>query len=210
MADRSPFRQTLSTVSARSAALASLVVGLTVAGSAGAAPQSSQLIRHGVGIGKVRLGMAEAEVRAALGRPTWVVQSRTGFGGVRRELQFDEAAYTVVLRRRAGVFRAVAVSTILSRERTPEGLGVGSLETRVRRAYGSRLRCEPLRTRPARGSNVRVLVSNTRSCALASSGRTETVFESVVKGQFAWSAVKPADWPRARVYIVTVRLAGAS
>jgi hypothetical protein len=210
MADRNALRQTLATVAARSVALLSVVAGLTVAASAGAASQSSQLIRHGVGVGKARLGMTEAQVRAALGRPTWVVQRRTGFGGVRRELQFGEAAYSVVFRRRAGAFRAVAVNTILSRERTPEGLGVGSLETRVRRAYGSRLRCEPLRTRLARGSTMRVLVSNTRSCALPTSGRTETVFESVVKGRFAWSFVKPEDWPRARVYLVTVRLAGSS
>jgi hypothetical protein len=184
------------------AALAILVAG----GTAGA---SSQLIRHGVGIGKVRLGMTEADVRAALGRPTWIVQGRTGFGGVRRELQFDEAEYTVVLRRRGSGFRAVAVSTIVQRERTSEGLGVGSLETRVRRTYGSRLRCEPLRTRPVdERSTARMLVPPERNCTLPARGGTQTVFRSVVKGRFPWSRLTPADWPRARVYVVTVRLAG--
>ena len=197
-------------MSTRSIALLSLVAGLTIAAAAGAAPHSSQLIRHGVGIGKVRLGMTEEQVRAALGRPTWVVQTRTGFGGVRRELQFDDASYTVVLRRRAGVFRAVAVSTIVRRERTREGLGVGSLEARVRRAYGGRLRCEPLRTRRwDSASDARVLVTTARNCTLATPGRTETVFRSVVKGRFPWVRLTPADWPRARVYVVSVRLAGA-
>lgn len=185
--------------------LASLAV-LVAVGTAGA---SSQLIRHGVGIGKVRLGMTEAEVRAALGPPTATVRSRTGFGGARLELQFDEAAYTVVLRKRGSGFRAVSVSTIVSQERTREGLGVGSLETRVRRAYGARLRCEALRTRPIddRGGP-RMLVPPERNCVLATAGATQTVFRSVVKGRFPWVRLTPDDWPRARVYLVTVRLAG--
>lgn len=185
--------------------LATLVT-LVAGGTAGA---SSQLIRHGVGIGKVRLGMTETQVRAALGRPTATVRTRTGFGGARLELQFDEAAYTVVFRRRATGFRVVAVSTVLPRERTREGLGAGSLETRVRRAYGRRLRCEPLRTRPwDGGGDARTLVSTERNCVLATAGATQTVFRSVVKGRFPWVRLTPADWPRARVYVVTVRLAG--
>lgn len=192
---------------ARAALVLAAGAALVAAATAGG---SSQLVRHGVGIGKVRLGMTEAQVRAALGRPTWVVQTRAGFGGVRRELQFGEAAYSVGLRRRVGGFRAVAISTILSRERTSEGLGVGSPETRVRRAYGTRLRCEPLRTRQRQGSTTRALVSNRRSCALATPGRTETVFDSVVKPRRPGWSVQPDEWPRARVYIVTVRLAGAS
>jgi hypothetical protein len=205
-------RHTLATVSARRlplllAALTTLVAG----GTAGAVSDSSQLIRHGVGIGKVRLGMTEGQVRAALGRPTAVVRERTPFGGTRLELQFDEASYAVVLRRRAGGFRAVAVSTVVARERTREGLGVGSLETRVRRAYGADLRCEPLRSRPwDSASDARVLVSNERNCILPTTGRTETVFRSVLKARFPWVRLKPADWPRARVYVVTVRLAGSS
>jgi hypothetical protein len=185
------------------ASLATLVAG----GTAGA---SSQLIRHGVGIGKVRLGMTEAQVRAALGRPTAIVRRGAGFGGARLELQFDEAAYTVVLRRRGEGFRAVAVSTILPRERTREGLGVGALETRVRRSYGARLRCEPLRTKPVDPpGDARMLVSPERNCTLTTAGATQTVFRSVVKGRFPWSRLTPEDWPRARVYVVTVRLAGS-
>jgi hypothetical protein len=185
------------------ATFATLVAG----GTAGA---SSQVIRHGVGIGKVRLGMTEAQVRGALGRPTAVVRRRVGFGGARLELQFDQASYTVVLRRRAEGFRVVSVSTIVARERTREGLGVGSLETRVRRAYGARLRCEPLRTRAWDStSDARVLISNSRNCVLATSGATQTVFRSVLKGRFPWVRLKPEDWPQARVYVVTVRLAGS-
>jgi hypothetical protein len=190
--------------------LALLLVALAAAASAGSASGSSLLIRHGVGIGKVRLGMTEAQVRGALGRPTAVIRRSTGFGGARLELQFDEASYAVVLARRASGFRVVAVSTIVERERTHEGLGVGSLETRVRRLYGARLRCEALRTRPFdTTSDARVLVNTERNCVLATAGATQTVFRSVVKGRFPWSRLTPADWPRARVYVVTVRLAGS-
>jgi hypothetical protein len=198
-------------VPARRRLLAPLLLGaLATLAAGGTAGASSQLIRHGVGIGAVRLGMTEAEVRAALGRPTALVRSRTAFGGTRLELQFDEAAYAVVLRRRAGGLRVVAVSTILSRERTREGLGVGSPEARVRRAYGARLRCEPLRTKPFdSASDARVLVSKERNCTLTTPGATQTVFRSVVKGRFPWSRLTPDDWPRARVYVVTVRLAGS-
>jgi hypothetical protein len=188
--------------------VAVLLAALAAGGVAGAARSDAELIRHGVGIGSVRLGMTEAQVRRVMGRPTAVVRRRTGFG-VRVELQFDEAEYTVVLRRRAGRFQVVAVSTILARERTREGLGVGSLERRVRSAYGRRLRCEPLRTRPARGSSYRLLDPTERNCVLATAGSTETVFRSVVKGPTPWWPLTPADWPRARVYLVTVRLAGA-
>jgi hypothetical protein len=188
------------------AALAALVAG----GVAGAARSDAELIRHGVGIGSVRLGMSEAQVRRVMGRPTAVVRRRTGFGGVRLELQFDQADYTVELRRRAGRFQTVAVSTILARERTREGFGVGTLELRVRRAYGGRLRCEPLRTRFASQgrSTVRVLASTERNCVLTTARGTETVFRSVLRRRTRWDWIlTPADWPRARVYVVTVRAA---
>jgi hypothetical protein len=186
-----------------------VLAALAAGGVAGAARSDAELIRHGVGIGSVRLGMSEAQVRRVMGRPTAVLRRRTGFGGVRLELQFDEAEYTVVLRRRAGRFQVVAVSTILARERTREGFGVGTLERRVRQAHGRRLRCEQLRTQPVDSrSTARMLVSNERNCVLATARGTETVFRSSVKGRFPWSRLTPADWPRARVYVVTVRVAG--
>jgi hypothetical protein len=189
-----------------------VLVALAAGGVAGAARSDTELIRHGVGIGSVRLGMTEAQVRRALGRPTAVIRRRTGFGGVRLELQFDQADYTVELRRRAGRFQVVAVSTILARERTREGFGVGTLERRVRGAYGRRLRCEPLRTRLASQgrSTVRVLASTERNCVLTTQRGTETVFRSVLERRSRWDWIlTPADWPRARVYIVTIRAAGS-
>jgi hypothetical protein len=188
--------------------LPAVLAALAAVGVGGAARSDAELIRHGVGIGSVRLGMTEAQVRRVLGRPTAVIRRNTGFGGVRLELQFNEAEYTVVLRRRAGRLQVVAVSTILARERTREGLGVGSPERRVRSAYGRRLRCEPLRTQPMDGQRTaRMLISNERSCLLATARGTQTDFRSVVKGRFPWSRLTPADWPRARVYLVTVRVA---
>jgi hypothetical protein len=192
--------------------LPAVLAALAAVGVGGAARSDAELIRHGVGIGSVRLGMTEAQVRRALGRPTAVIRRRTGFGGLRVELQFAQAEYTVTLRRRAGRFQVVAVSTILAQERTREGFGVGTLERRVRRAYGRRLRCEPLRTRLASEgrSTVRVLASTERNCVLTTAPGTETVFRSVLERRTRWDWVlTPSDWPRARVYVVTVRLAGS-
>jgi hypothetical protein len=206
-------RHTLGTLSWRPLLLVLAILAVLAAGGvAGAARSDAELIRHGVGIGSVRLGMSEAQVRRVMGRPTAVIRRRTGFGGLRVELQFDQAEYTVTLRRRAGRFQVVAVSTILARERTREGFGVGTLERRVRSAYGRRLRCEPLRTRLASQgrSTVRVLASTERDCVLTTARGTETVFRSVLERRSRWDWVlTPADWPRARVYIVTVRAAAS-
>src|SRR5215218_7631083 len=112
--------------------------------SASAASQRDALIRPGIGIGKVKLGMSLKQVRGAWGRPQAVVTTTNERGARTLELQYDYAAYVVTLVGAPGGERVTAVGTTLAKERTSQGLGVGSLERRLQRAFRGDLRCERL------------------------------------------------------------------
>jgi hypothetical protein len=178
-----------------------LVACALASAPAGAAPWEQRLIRPAVGIGKLRLGMTEAQVRRAMGKPRFVVRRPGAFGVQVLEYQYGLAEYTVRLFGRAGRLRAVRVGTTLVRERTPRGLGVGSLERAVRRAYPS-IRCQPLRTQ--RSGTVLLVVTIQRECTvLAPSGR-RTIFTTDVYERM-FEVITPAIWARrARVIEVSV------
>ena len=125
--------------------VATLVLACGLAGVSAAdvasAPDSSELIRPGVGIGKVRLGMTQAQVRRALGRHTVVNRRERRFGSLYLELAYDYSAYTVGFFGAPGRLRVVSVATSLRRERTRSGLGVGTSLRALRRALrGERCR----------------------------------------------------------------------
>ena len=100
------------------------------------------MIVPGKQIGKVRIGMTFAQVEGVLGRPNVINRSqRTAFG---RYVEYDWGwgRWTVGFSGRGGALRVTVVATTLRRERTREGIGVGSVRDRVVRSYGSRgLRC---------------------------------------------------------------------
>jgi hypothetical protein len=179
-------------------AFALLSVGVT-AGNAG--PEASTLIRPAVGIGKLRLGMTEAQVRRTMGRPRFVVTRRAAFGFRSVEYQYGLAEYTVRLFGRPGRLRAVRVGTTLLRERTPQGVGVGSLERMVLRAYGS-TRCQRLRT--LRSGSVNLVVTVQRECTLFAPSGRRTIFTTDVHERM-FEVITPAIWAnRARVIEVSV------
>jgi len=98
-------------------------LALTVAGVSLLAVQPAQAtIRPQYGMSRVVLGMTKAQVRARLGAPI-------GSGAGR----FYYARVWVGFR----LGRVVEVTTTRSTERTASGLGVGSSESSVRRAYPS-------------------------------------------------------------------------
>jgi hypothetical protein len=172
------------------AALATVVCAVPAV----AAPERDALIRPGVGIGKVRLGMTEAQVRRALGRPFAVRRRSAGFGRVRVELQFEDGNTFVTLTRRRGVLRVVGVSTVKRSERTPQGVGVGTSERRLARVYGSRLRCERLKTQTLRGQT---FVVGPRTCWLPGRGGTRTVFVSHIRPWWDGPRITARNWPDA-------------
>ncbi len=124
-----------------SAAAAALL--LPAAG--GADPTRDELVRPGVGIGKVQLGMTLEQARGVLGgQPRSIVRRLDlGLRGRYVELGWEvegdrgPSTWTVGLRSstRGGRLRVVRVATTVPAERTREGLGVGSRPRDLVRAH---------------------------------------------------------------------------
>ena len=164
------------------ATLVVLVLAAAAALPAGAAPQRDLLIRPGVGIGKVRLGMTVPQLRAAMGRPLAVLPQEARFGRQAVEWQYGYGSYIVRLEGRRNALRVVGVSTTILKERTREGFGVGTLESRVERAFAGRIRCERLRTGTIGGSDHTIIVlDRNRDCVLTHADGRRTIFVTWVK-----------------------------
>jgi hypothetical protein len=103
------------------------VVGFVAAG-APASTAKSLAIEHGVGIGPVTLGMSGPEVWKQLGSPRSVIERRVVGGQPYVEFEYDFGAWNVGFLGRRGQRRVVLVGTGLSRQRSPEGVGVGTSE----------------------------------------------------------------------------------
>jgi hypothetical protein len=130
-----------------------LVSGL-VATSAAGSPSAQTIpgrIVPGVGVGKLRLGMSEQaakRVLAPLGSRKFVRRVNAGrpdeyieYEYPHPNLRWDSfAAYTVGLRGRKGKRRVAVIEVHDARNRTREGIGVGSVESKLVRAYPN-LRC---------------------------------------------------------------------
>ena len=182
---------------------------LAVAVPAGATTTADALIRPGVGIANLKLGMTTAQVRAAMGRPLAVIPHESTFGRQVVEWQYAYGGYTVRLEGRRNALRVVGVTTTVRKERTREGFGVGTLESRLESAYAARIRCAPLRTgRAGEGrSNVIVVVDSTRDCVLSHENGTRTVFVTWVgPNRPSQAAPSPEEWEQeAWVLEVAVR-----
>ena len=178
------------------------LVAVAATAQAGARPQSNLLIRPAQGIGKVRLGMTEAQLRRAMGRPRAVVPRGASFGLRTVEYQYGFAQYVVRLFGPRGRLRVTAVGTTLRRERTAKGIGPGSREADVVRAYPG-LQCARLKTWRSSGGGVTYVISPRRACALlAPSGRRTTFTSGPPSGPF----LTPSQW-RASARVVEVAVA---
>lgn len=154
--------------------LASLVL-LGAVGGASAAPQADLLIRPGLGIGKFRLGMTEAQLRRAAGKPRYVVHRSRTFGLVRVEYQYGFGAeYIATLVGRRGRLRVTRVSTIVRHEKTPKGVGPGSLERTLLRAHPT-AHCQPLRMKSV-APGLAFLERPYRTCTLLAASGRPTIF----------------------------------
>jgi hypothetical protein len=194
----------------RIALLLALAAAAVAALPAGATTERDRLIRPGVGIAKVRLGMTQAQLRAVMGRPLAVLPQQAQFGRAAVEWQYGYGAYTVRLEGRRNALRVVRVATTVLKERTREGFGVGTLESRLERVFGGRLRCERLETGTIGGSAHTIFVlSKNRDCVLTHSNGTRTVFVTWVKPVETYDGLAtPERWEKeAQVLAIEVRAA---
>lgn len=182
-----------------------LVAGLLAAflALAASAAAADILIRPGVSIGKLRLGMLEADVRKAYAYPYAERETRP-FGRERVELSFGLSGYTAVLYGPVGRARVVRISTLSAAEKTAENVRVGWTEARVRAVYGGRMTCDgPFREEYYKDI---VVYASVRPCYLRARD-VETVFgmQMIVQRRGIAQFVRKWEPKKARVYIVTVQ-----
>jgi hypothetical protein len=102
---------------------------------AASASATESTIVPGVGIGKVKLGMTQAQVEKVLGKDHLVNARATVGGSAYRELAWNFSTWSVGFLRQGTTWRAVQVETTLSPQRTLAGIGVSSPFKQVVREY---------------------------------------------------------------------------
>jgi hypothetical protein len=121
----------------------------TLGPSAFGAPNREGLIRPGIGIGNVRLGMTLTQVKRVMGTHDRGWSEERSFGRRYLELDWDRGPadyFSVGLLGQRGALRVVAVTTTRPSERLTSGIGPGSSTERLRRAVPG-LRCRMVSAR---------------------------------------------------------------
>jgi hypothetical protein len=136
------------------------------AGAAAAAdgPHVQERIVPGRSIGKVSLGMSLAQVKKALGAAESVISREPGpFGRQRIEYSWSFTEWRITFEVFRGRSEAVAIRSSVRGERTKEGVGYGTLATRVEQAF--RTECKPT-----------ITVGFWRACFVKGPGAAKTFF----------------------------------
>jgi hypothetical protein len=121
--------------------LVALACALAVVSAAPALATESRdaLLRPGIGMGKLRLGMTRAQAVRALGKPA-LIRHRS-WNGTRDFVEYawgpNASDWIVGFRAYAGAERAIFLTTTRP-ERTRAGVGVGSTRTALQRRLGAR------------------------------------------------------------------------
>ena len=179
------------------------VLALTVsaaalcAASVSASPIGDTRIRHGAGVGRVQLGMTYGQLRKVLGGPQAVNGRQTFRRGLRYvEFAWDFGWWKVALAGRPGKLRVAFVETQNRKDRTRDGLGVGTWESELRRELRP-LRCQLVK-RPFQGGQPLVPVE--ARCTYPSHRGRETAFVLQSPPGPEWS------WKRRERSVVSVRV----
>jgi len=200
-----------------------LVIGLLGASalSASAATEQNPLVRPGRSIGNVSLGMTVAQVRIAMGRPAQVERQRLSTSRflVRyfyeaRQISVEFVGTRASFGRPATNALVTRIDTTSDRARLRNGIGVGTRERQLMRAYRGRLDCprwqrSRLTEEGGRSGEGIVAISLVRPCYLQGPGNAVTVFVSRIKppGYRGFGIPKPSHIPSARVWQIIVRRA---
>lgn len=131
----------------RGVAVPAAAAALALSQVGAAAPERTEVIRMGTGIGKVQRGMTLPQVRRAFGGPHLVVYRSHNFGARGRYVElgwelpgrtsWDPITWQVGFRStsRRGPLHVTRIATSARSQRTPKGIGVGSRARDVARAY---------------------------------------------------------------------------
>jgi hypothetical protein len=112
-----------------------VVVVVLVVAFAAPASATEVTIYPGVGIGKLKLGMTQAQVEKVLGKD-YLVDERASVGGAAyHELGWNFASWSVGLLQGRVTWRVVQVATTVRSQRTLNRIGAGSTFKSVVRAF---------------------------------------------------------------------------
>jgi hypothetical protein len=114
---------------------ASAAIAVFAAIVVGSASATESTIVPGVGIGKVKLGMTQAQVKHVLGSGAIVNDRETINGAPYIELGWNFSEWAVGFVRRGSTYRAVHVTTAQHAQRTTTGVGPGTFWLKLVKAY---------------------------------------------------------------------------
>lgn len=198
--------------------LVSVMLGASAL-SASAATEQNPLVIPGRSIGKVSLGMTVAQVRKAVGRPSQVERESLSTSRYLLTYSYEARQLSIVFYgtrassgRPATKARVTRIETTSDGARLDNGIGVGTRERELRRAYRGRLDCprwETYELIDQAGNGIGIMAAGSfRPCYLRA-GKVVTVFVSRIppQGYRGFGIPKPSDIPKARVWEIIVRLA---
>jgi hypothetical protein len=167
-----------------------VVVVVLVVAFAAPASATEVTIYPGVGIGKLKLGMTQAQVEKVLGKDDLVDERATVGGAAYHELGWNFASWSVGLLQGRVTWRVVQVATTVRSQRTLNRIGAGSTFKSVVRAFSQAI-CGVRYARPG------VVAPPKIGLLVAQKGGLQTVFwvaTNMRSGAGTW-----------RVYETTVR-----
>jgi hypothetical protein len=182
------------------ALLGCTILALTLAPAAGSTGAAETLLRPGIGIGKLRLGMTLAEARKALGQGLrFSYASRTRHAGLLRHYESQDGVWGLSVLGPKGKERLVRIGTDSPRERLSNGVGIGTpiatLPTRLKTLNPKCISGEFF-------LNHNRIPAPIASCAMMTTGRALTIF--LGDAQCAVPPIRYQGCPRLRVTIATL------
>ena len=198
--------------------LVSVLLGASAL-SASAATEQNPLVVPGRSIGNVSLGMTVAQVRKAIGRPSQVERESLSPSRFLVTYYYEARQLGIVFfgtrasgGRPATKARVTRIETISEGARLDNGIGVGTPERKLRRAFRGRLDCPRWQTNESPTQPVMERASSPRATsdpAISEPEMTVTVFVSRIppQGYRGFGIITASDIPKALVWQIVVRRA---
>lgn len=186
------------------ALVSTALLALVLASAATPITSADALVRPGVGIGKLRLGMTLAQSRRALGQPLLLEQATRVSQGTLRLSRYesDNGLWQLALLGARGNEKLVSIGTTSRRERLPSGLGIGTIVSTIPERLSA---LDPKCVRGDAFINYRLVATGITTCAITTKG-VLTIF--VGEAECAVPPVRYQGCPEIRVPVATVAVEG--